>query len=311
MSERVVLAYSGGFDAPVAIGRLAGETGAEVVAVVVDLGRGGDDLETTRRRALDCGAVEAVVADARDEFADQYCLPALRANALHPASALVAPLVAGHVVEAARRHGATTVAHDRAGADRIRFEAGVAALAPDLAVVAVATADAPAEDRPVGRIEPGDPEELVLAFDRGTPVAIDGETVTMPQAVRELNRRAGVSGVGRLTGVRAFDTPGASALTTAHHQLEDVTLEPDLLRFKRQVERRWGALVHDGLWFSPLKQALDSFIDTTQQHVSGEVRLVLHGGRAVVTGRRGEEPLPDLGLGAGRPRRLPDKIAAT
>ncbi|MFE9749358.1 argininosuccinate synthase domain-containing protein [Saccharothrix saharensis] len=305
MSERVVLACSGGSDA---LRRLAGR--AEVVAVVVDPGRGGDP-EALRRRALAGGAVEAVLADARDESADRYCLPALRANALHPASALVAPLVAEHVVEAARRHGATTVAHDRAGADRLRFEAGVAALAPDLAVVAVAPTDDPADHRPVGRIEPGDPDEVVLTFDRGTPVAIDGETVTMPQAVRELNRRAGVSGVGRLTGVRAFDTPGGSALTTAHRRLEDVTLDPDLLRFKRQVERRWGALVHDGLWFSPLKQALDSFIDTTQQHVSGEVRLVLHGGRAVVTGRRGEELLPDLGLGAGRPRRLPDKIAAT
>ncbi|PSL45229.1 argininosuccinate synthase [Saccharothrix carnea] len=305
MSERVVLAYSGGLDPSTAVrGR------AEVVAVAVDLG-GNVDPAATRARALAGGAVEAEVIDARDEFADRYCLPALRANALRPASALLPPLVAAHLVEAARRHGATTVAHDRTGADRIRFEAGVRALAPDLEVVAVARADEPVPPRPPVRIEPGDPDELVLTFDRGRPVAVDGETVTMPQAVRELNRRAGVSGTGRLTGVRAYETPGASALTTAHQQLEDVTLEPDLVRFKRRVERRWGALVHEGLWFSPLKQALDSFIDTTQWHVSGEVRLVLHGGRAVVTGRRGEEALSDLGLGCGQPRRLPDKIAAT
>ncbi|MCE6994124.1 argininosuccinate synthase [Saccharothrix sp. S26] len=301
MSERVVLACSDGSDA---LRLLAGR--AEVVAVVVDPGRG-EDPEELRRRALDGGAVDAVVAEARDEFADRYCLPALRANALRSASALFAPLVAEHVVETARRFGVTTVAHDRAGADRTRFEAGVAALAPDLTVLTVAPADERADHRPVGRIEPGDPDELVVTFDRGRPVAIDGETVTMPQAVRELNRRAGVSGVGRLTGVPAYDTPGASALTTAHQQLEDVTLEPDLVRFKRQVERRWGALVHEGLWFSPLKQALDSFIDDTQRHVSGEVRLVLHGGRAVVAARRGEEPPAP---GCAPPRGLPTKIAA-
>src|SRR6266540_3691224 len=83
MTERIVLAYSGGLDTSVAIGWIAEETGAEVVAVAVDVGQGGEDLETIRKRALECGAIEAVVADARDEFADQYCLPALRANALY------------------------------------------------------------------------------------------------------------------------------------------------------------------------------------------------------------------------------------
>ena len=82
MSERVVLAYSGGLDTSVAIGWIAEETGAEVVAVAVDVGQGGEDLETIRKRALACGAVEAVVTDARDEYAEQYCLPALQSNAL-------------------------------------------------------------------------------------------------------------------------------------------------------------------------------------------------------------------------------------
>lgn len=83
MSERVVLAYSGGLDTSVAIGWIAEETGAEVVAVAIDCGQGGEDLDAVRRRALDCGAVEAVVADAREEFATEYCLPAIRANALY------------------------------------------------------------------------------------------------------------------------------------------------------------------------------------------------------------------------------------
>src|ERR671923_1669972 len=111
VTERVVLAYSGGLDTSVGIGWIAEETGAEVVAVAVDLGQGGEDMETIRARALDCGAVEAVVADARDEFAEQYCLPALQANALYMdryplVSALSRPVIVKHLAEAAKKYGA-------------------------------------------------------------------------------------------------------------------------------------------------------------------------------------------------------------
>ncbi|QQQ74739.1 argininosuccinate synthase [Saccharothrix sp. 6-C] len=307
MSERVVLVCPGGATSAVGIHRLAEETGAGVVAVAVDLDRG-EDPEAFRQRALAGGAVRAEVVDARDEFADRYCLPALRANALRPASALYPPLVAEHLVGAAARHGATAVAHGCAGHDGVRLEAGIRALAPDLRVLALVHDHVPHPADRTPPVDPVDPDELVITFDRGRPVAIDGETVTMLQAVQELNRRAGARGSGR--GARVHETPGAVALTTAHRGLEDATLEPDLARFKRRVERRWGELVRDGLWFSPLKRALDSFIDDTQPHVSGEVRLVLHGGRAVVADRRGEPPLPDFSQGPASPRGLPTKIAA-
>ncbi|NLW13689.1 MAG: argininosuccinate synthase, partial [Trueperella sp.] len=81
--DRVVLAYSGGLDTSVAIGWIAEQTGAEVVTVAVDLGQGGEDLEVIRQRALDCGAVESYVADARDEFAEEYCMLDLQANGLY------------------------------------------------------------------------------------------------------------------------------------------------------------------------------------------------------------------------------------
>jgi argininosuccinate synthase len=146
----------------------------------------------------------------------------------------------------------------------------------------------------------------VITFDRGVPVAIDGETVTMLQAIQELNRRAGAHGVGRidivedrLVGIKSrevYEAPGAIALITAHQELENVTVERDLARFKRSVEQRWGELVYDGLWFSPLKDALDGFVAKTQEHVSGEVRLTLCGGNAVVTGRRSEQSLYDFNL---------------
>ncbi|RCW39598.1 argininosuccinate synthase [Halopolyspora algeriensis] len=363
MTERVVLAYSGGLDTSVAIGWIAEETGAEVIAVAVDVGQGGEDLETVRKRALACGAVEAVVADARDEYAEQYCLPALQANALYMdryplVSALSRPLIVKHLTDAANEHGATAVAHGCTGKgnDQVRFEVGIGALAPDLKVMAPVRdfawtrekAIAWAEDRslpidvskkspysidqnvwgravetgflediwnaPVEDVysytadpsQPRDADELVITFDKGVPVAIDGETVTTLQAIEELNRRAGAQGVGRLdmvedrlVGIKSrevYEAPGAMALITAHQELEDVTLERDAARFKRTVAQRWGELVYDGLWFSPLKNALDAFVADTQQHVTGEVRMTLHGGRAVVTGRRSQESLYDFHL---------------
>jgi argininosuccinate synthase len=361
--ERIVLAYSGGLDTSVAIGWIAEETGAEIVAVAVDLGQGGEDLDTIRKRAIDCGAVEAVVADARDEFAEGYCLPALQANALYMdryplVSALSRPVIVKHLAEAAKYHGASTVAHGCTGKgnDQVRFEVGIGALAPDLKVIApvrdyawtrakaihwaeerdlpidvskkspysidqnvwgraVETGflediwNAPIEDvysYTADPAEPRDADEVVITFDKGVPVAIDGETVTVLQAIQIMNSRAGAQGVGRLdivedrlVGIKSrevYEAPGAIALITAHQELENVTVERDLARFKRQVEQRWGELVYDGLWFSPLKDALDTFIAKTQEHVSGEVRMTLHGGRAVATGRRSEQSLYDFSL---------------
>ena len=364
MTERIVLAYSGGLDTSVAIGWIAEETGAEVIAVAADLGQGGEDLETIRQRALDCGAVEAVVADGRDEFADGYCLPALQANALYMdryplVSALSRPVIVKHLAEAAKQHGASTVAHGCTGKgnDQVRFEVGLGALVPDLNVIAPvrdfawtrekAIAYAEQRNLPIdvtssspfsvdqnvwGRaVETGfledlwnspteevfsytqhpsnnrqSPDELVITFDRGVPVAIDGTRVTVLEAIEQLNRRAGAHGIGRidmvedrLVGIKSreiYEAPGAMALITAHQELENVTLERDVARFKRQVEQRWGELVYDGLWFSPLKYALDAFIDTTQEHVSGDIRMVLHGGQITVNGRRSDTSLYDFNL---------------
>ena len=363
MTERVVLAFSGGLDTSVAIPYLAEQTGAEVVAVAVNVGQGGEDMDVIRQRALDCGAAEAEVIDAREEFAADFCVPALRANALYMdryplVSALSRPLIVKHLVAAAAKHGGTIVSHGCTGKgnDQVRFEVGIGALAPHLKVIAPARDFAWTRDKAIafaeekslpidvthkspysidqnlwgravetgflediwnGPIEdlysytqdpaaPRDPDEVVITFDAGVPVAVDGETVTPYQAIAELNRRAGAQGVGRLdmvedrlVGIKSrevYEAPGAITLITAHQELENVTVERDLARFKRGVDQRWGELVYDGLWFSPLKQALDTFIDSSQQHVSGEVRLTLHGGRAVVTGRRSEASLYDFSL---------------
>ncbi|MEU4229858.1 argininosuccinate synthase [Nonomuraea sp. NPDC026600] len=363
MTQRVVLAFSGGLDTSVAIPFLAEKMDAEVIAVAVDLGQGGEDMEVIQKRAMDCGAVESVVVDAKEEFAADFCVPALQANALYMdryplLSSLSRPLIVKHLVTAAKQFGGTIVSHGCTGKgnDQVRFEAGLAALAPDLKVVAPARDFAWTRDKAIefaeqkglpietskknpfsidqnlwGRaVETGflediwngptenvysytadpavtrDADEVVITFEQGVPVKLDGRSLTPYQVIDELNTRAGAQGVGRidmvedrLVGIKSrevYEAPGAIALITAHMELENVTVERDLARFKRGVDQRWGELVYDGLWFSPLKSALDALISEAQKHVSGDIRMTLHAGKATVTGRRSEQSLYDFSL---------------
>jgi argininosuccinate synthase len=363
VTDRVVLAYSGGLDTSVCIGWIAAQTGAEIIAVAADVGQGGEDMNVIRQRALDCGAVESIVLDLKDEFADEYCLPALRANALYMqryplVSALSRPIIVKHLVEAARAHGANMVGHGCTGKgnDQVRFEVGIGALAPDIKVLAPVRDSGMTRDKAIafaeekqlpidvtkkspysidqnvwgravetgfledvwnGPIEdiyaytqnpatPRDPDEVTITFEAGAPVAIDGRKVSMLEAIVELNERAGGQGVGRLdmvedrlVGIKSrevYEAPGAIALITAKQELENVTIERDVARFKRGIEQRWSELVYDGLWFSPLRKALDAFLIEANAVVSGDIRMTLHGGRAVPTGRRSANSLYSYNL---------------
>src|SRR6185312_8100583 len=232
MTQRVVLAYSGGLDTSVAIGWIAEQTGADVIALAVDVGQGGEDLETIRQRALDCGAAQAVVADVKDEFASDYCMPALRANALYMdkyplVSALSRPVIVAHLAQVAKDYGASVVAHGCTGKgnDQVRFEVGIAALAPDVKVFAPVRDSGMTRDKAIAFAEeknlpidvnkkspysidqnvwgravetgfledvwnapiedvysytsdptlPRDPDEVLITFKDGVPVAIDGK----------------------------------------------------------------------------------------------------------------------------------------
>ncbi|MDQ1577705.1 MAG: argininosuccinate synthase [Microbacteriaceae bacterium] len=363
MAERVVLAYSGGLDTSVGIGWLKDATGKEVVALAVDVGQGGEDMDDIRQRALDCGAVDAIVVDAREEFADDFLMPALKANALYQkryplVSALSRPVIAKHLAITAKRLGADSVAHGCTGKgnDQVRFEAAVAALAPELSSIAPVRDLALTRDKAIvyanehnlpirqsaanpysidknvwGRaVETGfledpwnapiedlyeytqDPsilkpaDEIVITFERGVPIAIDGVAYSALAIVEKMNELAGKHGVGRidvvedrLVGIKSrevYEAPGAMALIEAHEALESLTVERDLGRYKRGVEAEWSNLVYDGLWFSSLKRSLDVFIDDTQRYVSGDIRLKLQGGRAVVTGQKSEQSLYDFDL---------------
>jgi argininosuccinate synthase len=360
VAKRIVLAYSGGLDTSVAVKWLQLELGAEVIALAADVGQGGD-FEAIRQRALAAGAVEAIVDDCRAEFAEEYCGPALAANALYEGkyplvSSLSRPVIAKHLVAAARAHGATAVAHGCTGKgnDQVRFEVSSRALAPDLEVVApvrvwgmtredcieyAAKHEIPLtvskeklysiDENLWGRaIECGimedpwvappddvyattvatatEPTELVIAFERGVPVSVDGVGLPFNELVDSVAARVGAYGFGRIdmvenrrVGIKSRETyecPGSLALILAHRDLEDLTLERDLHHEKARLEPRWAELVYDGLWFSPLKEALDSFIASSQRHVSGEVRLRCEPGRCFPVGRRSPEALYDYAL---------------
>ncbi|MBD8031383.1 argininosuccinate synthase [Corynebacterium gallinarum] len=363
MTNRVVLAYSGGLDTSVAIPYLSKMTGGEVVAVSLDLGQGGEDMESVRQRALDCGAVESIVIDAKDEFAEEYCLPTIKANGMYMkqyplVSAISRPLIVKHLVQAAKEHGGTHVSHGCTGKgnDQVRFEVGFMDLDPNLEIIAPARDYAWTRDKAIefaeennvpieqsaaspfsidqnvwGRaIETGfledlwnpptkdlyaytedpalgnAPDEVIITFKSGKPVAIDGRPVTMLEAIEELNRRGGAQGVGRLdmvedrlVGIKSreiYEAPGAIILITAHEAMEDVTIERELARYKRGIDARWSEEVYDGLWFGPLKRSLDAFIESTQEHVTGDIRLVLHAGKVTVNGRRSGSSLYDFNL---------------
>src|SRR5882757_6565498 len=168
VAERVVLAYSGGLDTSVAIGWIAEQTGAEVIAVAIDVGQGGEDLTAIRERALACGAADAVVVDVREEFAADFCVPALKANALYMdryplVSALSRPLIVAHLARVAREFGASVVAHGCTGKgnDQVRFEVGLASLAPEVSVLA------PVRDSGMTR-----DKAIAFAEERGLPIDV-------------------------------------------------------------------------------------------------------------------------------------------
>jgi argininosuccinate synthase len=360
MTKRVALAYSGGLDTSVAVRWLAEELDVEVVAVAVDVGQG-EDFEAIRRRALDTGAVESVVVDARKEMAQSFVAPAIFANARYEGryplvSALSRPVIVKHLVAQAHAHGADAVAHGCTGKgnDQVRFEVGIRALAPELEILAPARswgltradcidyaarfgipveatkeklysidenlwgraiecgvienpwARAPEEPYTLTRRTEDDPREVVIEFDGGLPVAIDGERMHLAELVVDLNRIVGAYGWGRVdmvenrrVGIKSrevYECPGALALIMAHVDLEGLTLERDVSHEKSRLEPRWAELVYDGMWYSPLREAIDAFFASTQRHVTGEVRLALAPGSCVVEGRRSPVSLYDHGL---------------
>ncbi|MGB9867142.1 MAG: argininosuccinate synthase [Bacillota bacterium] len=352
--KKVVLAYSGGLDTSVAIKWLQEKYDAEVICLTGDVGQN-KDLEFIKNKALKVGASKAYVMDLRAEFAEEYVLPALKANALYEdvymlSAALSRPLISKKLVEVAHKEGAWAVAHGCTGKgnDQVRFDVSVSALDPQLKVIA------PVREWPMSREEeieyaqrngipvpvgkqnpysidqnlwgrsiecgvlenawveppedafewtvspdraPDEPAYVEIGFDKGKPVSLNGEDMPLVELIQRLNKLAGEHGVGRvdhvenrLVGIKSrevYEGPAATVLITAHKELEYFTLPREVCHYKSQlVDRKFAELAYFGLWFSPLREALEAFIENTQKWVTGVVRVKLFKGNCIVVGRK-------------------------
>ena len=363
MKDKVVLAYSGGLDTSVAIKWIAEKYDMDVVALSIDVGSE-REYESIRQKALKVGAIKAIVVDAKDVFINDYVFPAIQADAIYEgqytlATAIGRPLIAKLLVDTARQEGATAVAHGCTGKgnDQVRFDVSVAALAPDLRVIAPArewgmtreqTIDyAQRHSIPVpvtvaspysidenlwgksiecGILEdpwveppediftwtkslrdaPNEPCYVEIGFEQGVPTSLDGQRMGGVDLVEKLNELAGEHGVGRidhvenrLVGIKSreiYEGPAAAVILTAHLALEQITLSKDQLRFKAKVAQEYSDLIYNGLWFSALFQDLTAYVRSTQRYVSGEVRVKLFKGNAIVVGRKAPKSLYSYSL---------------
>ena len=363
MTDKVVLAYSGGLDTSVAIKWLKEKYDLDVIAVTIDVGNE-RDFTAVYQKALDTGAVKAVVIDAKELFVRHFILPALQANALYEgqyplATALSRPLMAKLLVDIAVEEEATAIAHGCTGKgnDQVRFEVGINALAPDLKIIAPArewgmtrqetidyakkhnipipiTVDSPysldeclwGRSIECGALEdpwteppedvftwtrspdnaPDTPVYLEIGFDKGIPIAIDGQEMDGINLIQHLNDLAGEHGIGRidhienrLVGIKSreiYEAPAATVLLQAHQALEAMTLSKDQLRFKQKVAVECADIIYNGLWFSSLNRDLASYVLSSQRYVTGTVRLKLFKGHSTVVGRKSPKSLYSLGL---------------
>jgi len=363
VAEKVVLAYSGGLDTSVAIKWIEENYHMDVITLTVEIG-GERDMDVIQQKALNAGAVKAVVRDARGLFVKHFVFPALQADALYEgqyplATALARPLIAKLLVDVATEEGASAVAHGCTGKgnDQVRFDVSVAALAPQLRVIAPARewgltreeeiAYAQKHGIPVpvtvaspysidenlwgrsiecGILEdpwaeppeevfawtkspadaPDEPAYVEIGFERGIPVSFDGKEVDGVSLIQELNQIAGGHGVGRidhvenrLVGIKSrevYEAPAATVLLMAHKALEAMTLSKDQLRFKEKVALEYADLIYNGLWFTALHQDIAAYVQSSQRHVTGTVRVKLHKGNATVVGRKAPKSLYSYSL---------------
>ena len=352
--KRVLLLYSGGLDTSVMLKWIQDQYGAEVVALTVDLGQPGEDYEVVRGKALELGAVEAEVVDAREEFVRDYVLRAIKANAIYGEAyplftALGRPLIAKLAVEYARRLGCETIAHGCTGKgnDQVRIEATIATLAPELKVIApvrswlmgreeeaayarrhgivvkggseavpysiddnlwgrssegrwIEELEHPPEDdvfNLVTRPEeaPEEAEVVTVEFERGVPVALDGERLDPVTLIKRAGQLGGRHGIGivdhledRIVGLKVrdiYEVPAAAILLQAHRELERLVGTIHQNQLKPLLDQRWAYLVYAGLWWEPLRADLDAYMDAVNEQVSGTIGLKLYKGSARVITR--------------------------
>ena len=355
MAEKVILAYSGGLDTTAIIPWLKENYGYDVVCVCMDLGQE-EELDGLEARAKLSGAAKLYVLDVVDEFADEYIMPCVQANAVYEnkyllGTSMARPLIAKKLVEIARKEGAVAICHGATGKgnDQIRFELGIKALGPDLRIIApwrddkwqmdsreaeIAycqqhgidlpfSADSSySRDRNLWHIShegleledpalapnydhllvlgvppqkaPDQGEEVTMCFEKGVPVSLNGKAMKVSSIIRELNKLGGKHGIGitdivenRVVGMKSrgvYETPGGTILMEAHMQLEELILDRATMNMKKNIANKLADVVYEGTWFTPLREALQAFVEATQQYVTGEVKFVLYKGNIIKAG---------------------------
>ncbi len=366
--HRVLLLYSGGLDTSVMLKWIQDEYAAEVVCLTVNLGQPGEDYAVIEDKARRLGALECHVVDAREEFAREYVLRAIKANALYGDyplfTALGRPLIAKLAVDYARQSGCDTIAHGCTGKgnDQVRIEATVATLAPELKVIApvrswqmgreeeiayahehgipiksspntgAETAPYSIDDNLWGRSSEGRwiedldqapqddvfqlvtppeqaPEEgevVEIEFERGVPIAVNGERLGLVELIERVAERGARHGVGivdhiedRIVGLKVrdiYEVPAAAILLPAHRELERLVSTIHQNQFKSGLERQWAYLVYAGLWWEPLRADLDAYMDHASEHVSGTIGIKLFKGNARVVTRSSPGAVYDASL---------------
>ncbi|MGP4060870.1 argininosuccinate synthase [Halobacillus litoralis] len=350
---KVVLAYSGGLDTSISVKWIQEKYGYDVIALGLDVGEG-KDLESIRQKALDVGAIKAIMVNAKELLAEEYLIPALKANALYEgkyplSSALSRPLISKLLVEVAEQEGAVAVAHGCTGKgnDQVRFEVSIQALNPELEVIApvrewgmtrdeqivyaeengipipvnlenpfsidaniwgraceAGVLEDPWKEAPeaayawTNPIEktPDTPETIEIDFVEGKPVGLNGEKMELVPLIEHLNELGGTHGIGRidhtenrLVGIKSrevYENPAAMILINAHKELEFLTLTREVSQYKVNVDQQLAKIIYDGLWYSPLQPALSAFVDSTQQVVTGTVKVKLFKGHHTVIGKK-------------------------
>lgn len=354
VKEKIVLAYSGGLDTSVSIKWLQEKYGYDVIALAIDVGGEGKDMEKIRQKALNVGAIKSITIDGKDLLANEYILPSLKANALYEgkyplSSALSRPLISKLLVQVAEEEGAVAVAHGCTGKgnDQVRFEVSIQALNPSLQVIApvrewgmnreeeieyaekhgipipvdldnpfsidaniwgraceAGVLENPWNEAPEEAYEwtnsvektPDEPEYVEIEFEKGVPVALNGHRMNLVQIIEVLNEKAGLHGVGRidhienrLVGIKSreiYENPAAVVLIKAHKELELLTLPREVTQFKSYIDEKYAQIIYDGLWYSPLKSAIDAFVEETQKSVTGTIKVKLFKGHYTVVARK-------------------------
>ncbi len=362
---RVLLLYSGGLDTSVMLKWIQDEYEAEIVALTVNLGQPGEDYDVIRAKAMQLGALDCRVLDAREDFAEGYVLPAIKANALYGGgyplfTALGRPLIAKLAVEAARETGCDTIAHGCTGKgnDQVRIEATIAALDPAMKIIAPvrgwqmgreeeieyarrhgipvkggteappysiddnlwgrSSEGGPIEDiaeppradvfQLVTRPEeaPDEPELVEVEFERGRPVALNGERLGLVDLLLRAGEIGARHGAGivdhiedRIVGLKVrdlYEVPAAAIVLTAHRELEKLVGTIHQNTFKPQLDGQWAFLVYAGLWHEPLLGDLNAFMDSVNEHVTGAITIKLFKGSATAVARRSPNALYDPAL---------------